>query len=244
MNILFSDYDGTFFTDETQIKKNVAAVNTLRQAGHKFALATGRSLASAKRVISEHNISYDYLILNNGALITDNQDNLLLKQTLSPELSQQVIDFAKANAEIDEDIYYYGLGDKTTTPEPDITKIRINTPGKSHASAEQLSLKLNKHFANAIKSHPAFTDLYPEINCQIVDITNKNADKSTAINFILDREHLPPSSAITVGDGPNDLEMLVPPYTGFAMSSSDPSVLDQVKSTIPSVADLIADMLK
>jgi len=240
--ILFSDFDGTIFTGDDTTAKNLEAIKKFRAAGHKFVIATGRSYVSIKRELANHPIPYDYLVVNNGALIADQEDAFLLYQTIPPDLAESIVAHAKTITAIDS-IYYYGLNHKTETPGPDLTKIRINTPGKSHAPAEKLAQNLNQHFRRSIKAHRTSTDLYPELNYQIVDIVNYQAGKDTAISFILAREQLTSSDATSVGDGPNDIDMLTH-FNGYALDSSDPAVLEVVTKTTSSVADLISDMLK
>jgi HAD superfamily hydrolase (TIGR01484 family) len=243
MKILFSDYDGTLYTGGDSVAKNIKAIEAFRTAGHKFVIATGRSLGSIKRVLAEHPIPYDYLILNNGSLVTNDKDDLLLKETLSPELAKKIAAFAEEKAETSIEILYYDLIDKADSPDQDLTKLRVRTAGKSHAPAEHLSEKLNKYFGDKTISHPVFNDLYPEIDYNLVDTVNKSAGKDNAINFILHRESLSKSDATSVGDGPNDLDMLRH-FNGYALKNSDSSVLKEITKTTSSVADLISNMLQ
>ena len=119
MKILFSDYDGTLYTGEDSVAKNIEAIKTFRAADHKFVIATGRSLESIQRIFAEHPIPYDYLILNNGSLVTDNQNQFILKHTISPppiDLVEKIITFAKQNAEVDIDFSTTTSSTKLTLP--------------------------------------------------------------------------------------------------------------------------------
>ena len=67
--ILISDYDGTFYQNDLDIKKNIDKVTEFRTLGNLFVLATGRSYVDLKIMIDKYKIPYDYLILNHGCLV-------------------------------------------------------------------------------------------------------------------------------------------------------------------------------
>jgi len=241
--ILFSDYDGTIYAGADSIAKNITAIKTFRAAGNKFVVTTGRSLASMQRLFDKHHVPYDYLILNNGAVVTDEQNNLLLKQFLSPQLAEQLTSFINENIKTDISIIYYDLTDRAAYFEKDLTKLRVRVTGKAHAPAIKIAKKINQHFGDQVKALAAFNDPYPEENWTMVDVVHKQAGKDTAIEFILDHENLSKTDATSVGDGPNDIAMLHL-LNGYALENSAPIVLKEVKQTTPSVADLISNMLK
>ena len=55
MILLFTDLDGTLLTDSKEISDiDMAAINAMIAAGHKFVMTTGRPLASVKRIAEKY----------------------------------------------------------------------------------------------------------------------------------------------------------------------------------------------
>jgi len=75
--MLVADYDGTFYLNDEDIKGNIEAVNKFRKNGNLFVIATGRSYQDFMNVTKDRAIEYDYLILNAGTCILDNDGKYL-----------------------------------------------------------------------------------------------------------------------------------------------------------------------
>ena len=224
VKIIFSDYDGTIYTEDGMVEKNVGAIKEWHDNGGKFVIATGRGLTSAKKVIDQYGIPFDYCIINNGAVVVDSDYNLLLKLTIPLVEVKKIATFIRDNfsSEI-EGIYYYGLGEKTIEPEDIVTKVRAQTIGRDHAPMQAVTDAINQSFPNVI-AHVTLTDMYPleqfpDSNYQIVDIGYGEAGKQHAMRFILEREGLRSIDATAIGDGANDIEM-IKNYDGYALGGS------------------------
>lgn len=242
--ILISDYDGTFFTSEPSLEQNIKAVETWRTAGNLFVIATARSLTSVEgRNLIDGQKICDYIALNNGAIVLDGAGSIISEHTISPASAQKIIDFANKASTVNINISSYNTSGQINDQADQLTKIRIRPQGKSHEPTENLAAKLYNRFGEAFQILITYNDYYPMSNDHIIDIVSKSAGKESAIDLILTRENLPKSAAITIGDGPNDLNMLRN-YKGYAMQTADSSVLQQIPRTTPSVATLISNMLQ
>lgn len=89
--ILISDYDGTFYQNDIDTKKNIDKVNEFRTLDNLFVLATGRSYVDLKQKIDKYEIPYDYLILNHGALLLSKDLEILKVFTLDKELVDSIL---------------------------------------------------------------------------------------------------------------------------------------------------------
>ncbi|MCL2038485.1 HAD family hydrolase [Candidatus Saccharibacteria bacterium] len=241
--IVFSDYDGTIYTDDGNTTNNVAAIKKWHAAGGKFVIATGRGFTSAQDAAGEYGIPFDYCIMNNGALIADSNWTLISELTIDPPLAQEIAEFVQNNfaAQI-EGLYYYGLGSKSHQPTGVITKIRVQTHGRNHEPMLRIAKALNHAFPDVI-AHATLTDMYPleqfpDANYQIVDIVGAKAGKERSIQLILERESLSPDDVITIGDGANDVEMLEQ-YDGYAIRGSMAAQMTTGK-TVASLADMLS----
>ncbi len=145
--IVFADYDGTIYRDDRSVKQNVAAIKRFRACGGKFVIATGRGVTSVQGVIEKDDIPYDYLIMNNGALVANNKGELLRKITLAPELAARIVALVHENfSEKLDQVFYYGLVDKTSEPEDVITALRVRTRGRAHEPIEVIAQAVTRSF--------------------------------------------------------------------------------------------------
>lgn len=87
MKIIVSDYDNTLclhnhIEKENILKKNLEQINSFIENGNIFILATSRDFQGINKEIKKYNISFNYLICNNGAEIYDSKYNLLYLKKL------------------------------------------------------------------------------------------------------------------------------------------------------------------
>lgn len=88
--ILFSDIDGTLVNGDRPISsKDQEAIKKLREKGHYFSFCTGRNIQETK-IITPY-FEYDYLVLNNGAMIVDQQDQVLYRKQIKNEIAKEIL---------------------------------------------------------------------------------------------------------------------------------------------------------
>lgn len=81
MKMLISDIDGTLIKEDQNISQsNVDYMHELQGQGHKIALCTGRNRFEMQWVLDTVTFPYDYLILNNGALILDRNHQIIYER--------------------------------------------------------------------------------------------------------------------------------------------------------------------
>ncbi|MCF0221193.1 MAG: HAD family phosphatase [Fibrobacter sp.] len=98
MKILFSDLDGTLLTDDKRILDvDMAAIERMLNAGHKFLMTTGRPLASARQLAQKYGFlkSGFFLVSFNGGLIYDcGTEERILTRTISVSDAKFIMDEA------------------------------------------------------------------------------------------------------------------------------------------------------
>lgn len=101
MKILFSDLDGTLLTDDKQIlDKDMAAIERMLAAGHKFLITTGRPLYSAKQLAQKYGFFKPgfFLVSFNGGLIYDcGTGEAILTRNISVDEAKFIMDEAHRN---------------------------------------------------------------------------------------------------------------------------------------------------
>ena len=227
--ILISDYDGTFYQNDLDIKKNIDKVTEFRTLGNLFVLATGRSYVDLKIMIDKYKIPYDYLILNHGALLLSKKLEILNVFTLDKELVGSVLEYANNN----KDIYDVVLIDV-------FKKKVIDT-----SNAVKIMLKLYS-YDNALDVKKYIDERYTNIKCYyekednhyLVEIVSSEASKSLMIEKILVREEIKKDNVFTIGDGINDIDM-IRNFNGYRVINSCKELDSITNRVIDNVSDLI-----
>ena len=232
--IIVSDYDGTFFLDEKEIRKNVDKVNKFREENNLFVIATGNNFRRFQEVILEYSIKYDYLILDQGACIFDNQGNLLKSCFLDYDISKKVMDeIIQTNKEYKLCTQY---AETDTIEEKNITKMGVNYIDLQEAI--QFTNKINTKFGEYVH---AYTMIFEEVN--IVEIISSQTDKSEAIRYIVNREEIEKDNIYTIGNGYNDISM-IENFNGYCMKDSVDELLEKCQNHVDSVSDLIDKVMQ
>ena len=89
--LIVTDLDGTLLDDDKNIApEDIAAINEFRAGGGRFAAATGRGVAMAKRIIDELDIRTPCVIFN-GAAVYDFVSDKFLWHSDMPDISNTYI---------------------------------------------------------------------------------------------------------------------------------------------------------
>ena len=223
MNLLVSDYDGTFKSNLKNLEINITKVNEFMEKGNKFAIATGREYESIKRETNYYNIKYDYLICNNGSIIFDNNDNV----TYSNPLSDEDLDYIRSSLEKETRFYnikLYNFYSETVNPKNILEVLAI--------FETSMSAKNFKKYLESVKNN---------IHCYRFDkyiFIGNYSTKATAINEIASIENIKLKKIYTVGNDVNDIEM-IEEFNGYKMLNSDKKLLFKKFPIVSEVHKLI-----
>ena len=208
MKLLATDYDGTLYTDRSNLILNMKAINNFMSNGNKFAIITGRCYTSIKKEIEHYNIKYDYLACNNGLIVFDNKDNIINSSILSLEDLNILYDIA-TNFPGVKDIELYSFYDSTYSFR-DVLEVYIKFKNINYA----------KEYKKYIESILPNISCYNSLNKLFI---SNNITKADAVAFIQQFNNINHNNIYTVGDNTNDLEMLEQ-YNGHKMLFSYPSL--------------------
>ena len=228
--ILISDYDGTFYQNDRDIKKNIDKVNEFRTLDNLFVLATGRSYVDSKQKIDKYEIPYDYLILNHGALLLSKDLEIIKVFTLDKELVDSILEYANNDKDI-YDVILISAFDKNVTDTLNIVKIMLKL--YSYDKALEVKNYIDKSYTN-IKSY-----FISEDNHYLVEVVSSEASKSLMIDKILDKEGIVKNNVYTIGDGINDIDM-IRDYNGYRVRNSCKELVSVTDRVIDNVSDLIS----
>lgn len=229
--IVFSDYDGTLDTSEEDIVKNIEAINKFRKNGNLFVIATGRSYLDLKRKLDLYPIPFDYLIVNHGGVILDKKEQVIAANLIPKSIGSEILNSVKSNNDIEQIILFDTMKKDIKELSEELTKIMLEM--KKESSARNLSDQLNVQYRNYVKSYVIATK-----NNYLVEIISITTDKGKAIEKIIEMENMNDKDVFTIGDGANDVEMILK-YNGYGMKKSEDIVYKITNRLLYTVAELI-----
>lgn len=231
--IIISDYDGTFFKNKEGIQRNIQKVNEFRRNNNLFVIATGNNYSDFQEVILKYNIKYDYLILDQGACIFDNKNNLLKVCFIEQNICKRIIDEI---LKIKKEYKKYTSYGKTANNVESTTKISVYFNDLQEAM--DFTKNINTKFQNKVN---AYTMIFKEIN--IVEIISYETNKNEAIKYIVNKEKIKEENVYTVGDGYNDI-IMIQNFNGYCMTNSVDKLLKECPKHVETVADLIDKVIQ
>ena len=239
MKLFVTDYDGTLFIDENDIKKTNKMLNTLKENGFKIMIATGRSYPSIKNQVLIHHIPYDYLSCADGSIIYNDKDEIIKLFYMNQEIVKPFQDFySKLNYE--EIQYAYPECYSNIFKENNNQLLGINIC----ISTINYNEKIVNEFNLMSKDYPKYTFLnYVHPNYSYLCVKPKGITKSSTIKYIMKKDHISTKNIYVIGDSDNDYEM-IKDYKGACMDTSCMEVLNISKNKYKSVRDYITDILK
>ena len=233
MKLLVSDYDGTFNPDDKKKKylyENIEAIKELMANGHKFMLSTGRNFYSIKEQIDRYHIPYNYLSCNDGAVLFDQDDNVLDTSYLNNDDVISILTELKGN-NIGKDIYTYDYKGQNISGDQ-IIEIGIFyslKPKEFFTTKERLIELMRRYPHLSLTTFPGAAFI------------ENPGGKSRTIKFLESKEVF--EHIVTVGDNKNDLEMIID-YQGYKIISSYPCMYFKNIKTTTSVKKLVKKMIK
>lgn len=244
--ILVSDYDKTFYLNDEDIEKNKIAVEKFRKQGNVFVIATGRSYYDIQKKINEYKINYDYLIINHGASILSEKDEIIYNFSIENEIISKIrndlevniqnmkVDLENDTSKTQTNKYFCckGKASRLDFNNKDLTKINIKLD--SEEMANKINNMMNDKYSENINCYKVSND--------IVEIISKEINKSKAIKLLADYYDLDNKFIYTIGDGYSDIEM-IKNFNGYAMKDSVEELKKAAKKEYESVSELINEIM-
>lgn len=229
--VLVSDYDRTFYLNDEDIENNKKVLLDFKKNGNIFILATGRSFFDFKKVVTKYNIYYDFAIINHGATILNEKDEVLYESHIDNNIINKLIIDLKLKDTINN-FFCSKLESRVSMNHNDITK--INLEYRDEKIAKNINNVLNKKYYEYINTYM--------IGPSKIEIVSKDSSKLKAIMFLEDANSFKKENIYTIGDGNSDIEM-INYYNGYCMKNSVDDLKKYSIKEYNSVSDLISDIL-
>ena len=214
MGLIVSDYDGTFSTNERDIKINCNLIEKYIMDGNYFLLSSGRPYDSLMRQVIKHNIPYTHIASSDGNFLFDSDGRILQINELSSNVLNIVNDF------VDPKLY-----DSIQYAYPKFNSLSYNSSNSlgSIAFVIQGNNKLNEFIHNykiIQMEYPNYQyDIYSYRNIHYYMIRPMGISKSTSIEFLRHLLDIQKKKIYTIGDNNNDYEM-IRDYNGFMIGDN------------------------
>lgn len=237
MKLFITDYDGTLFTSEESIKKNILKLKELQKNDFIIVISTGRSYPSIKEQIKMYNIPYDYLTCADGSVTFDNKGNLVNCYKIDKDIVKPFMDYYKDLNYEEIQFSYTDSYQNQYNENKDLLGINICISTRLYTE------KLVKSFYKLKKKYRQFNYLaYSHPNYSYLCVKPVNISKSSAVSFLAKELNIKKHDIYLIGDSSNDLEMLKD-FKGVCMTNSYPDILKNIKKRYNEVSDYIDDIL-
>lgn len=246
MKILVSDYDGTICIDNQVSSKTIQKIQQWKAQGNIFILASGRDVRLITSVMETYRLPVDYFICNNGAVIYDQDYQIIEQHLLPPALVEEII----GDILLQESFYFvlstvkdryllegYQKGKEVYNQYSAILKkielkdhdvYAIDTRYQNEKIMQENYNQLMKKYKNRVTLHP---------NIETLDFSAVGTSKQHALQTIV-RNYVSNAEVITIGDGLNDLSM-IEKNIGYTMQWAIDTIKEQAQGVVTSIDEVI-----
>lgn len=246
--MIISDFDGTIYSHRTfdvpiKVKKAIAEYI---DKGGKFVLCTGRMYMSIKAHAQEIGLKGEILCLQGSVCYSLDTDEELFVCDISPETTYKLTTYLESNnwtyqfyhdlrmftktKNYYTDIYEQLADIKAVYTERNVSELIRENNYSAHKIIVMTTPETAKEKIEAISRD------FPELevtqsSAMFIEVVDKNSGKGNAVAKLAQKEGIPLSEVVVLGDETNDLSMLA--VAGLACVPEN--AVDEAKS----IADII-----
>ncbi len=219
MQLLVSDYDGTYRRGKSNIHLNNSAINKWMKKGHKFMLSTGRPFPSIMEEIKKNNIPYDYLSCLDGSIVFNQDNHILDAHYIEQDIYKNLMTLACNESSVSDFRLVTAYEVKHSKSLDDqVLEYDLHLPS-GHEDLSYLVSKTRQSLRRYLNDLDIYAlDFGQDDDCFIV-IRSFGINKTTSIKVIQDMYSLSTEKIYTIGDEVNDLEM-IHTYNGYRIKGS------------------------
>lgn len=252
--IAASDFDGTLFRDENITATDVAAIKAWRAAGNKFGIITGRCYPMLNAPLKNFDVTLDFAICDNGAIIFDGAGRVLFETEIPTKILLALLNDVHAAKsfhflfEAADETFCVNVSEKSwvwrekihwenfltfkdAAQVPAFPK-KINQLALGFETVDEAQVAadaLNQNFGDVI---------FAQRNTYSLDIVTAGINKGAGVAKLLELTGWR-GAVHVIGDESNDLPM-IRRFGGCTVSTAK----DFVKREAAAVFDSVGDMLK
>jgi len=263
------DLDGTLVSDAGEIRPRVIQqVRRVSSLGVRVMIATGRSEAGVRSILSQLGLEGPAIVYNGAGLWCPSAGRLIEEQVLADPTAVAILGFARSRGLLPvmmrggekfaapprdrwEEKAIAFMEDLTVVPFDDLPTERLlrvslfwSDPGDPNELADEIETVLDR---------PVYATAFPlnilahhrDSPLLVVDVQPPCRGKGEALRVLAQRYGIPPERVVAVGDASNDLPMITAAGLGVAMGNATALVRDAADRVIgANGTDALADLLK
>lgn len=250
ISLVLADVDGTLVTQEKVLTQRAqAAVRSLREAGIRFAVTSGRPPRGMAMLFEPLELDTPIAGFNGGLLIKPDL-TIIEQRTVPPDVAARAVELIRDHG---LDVWVYRGNDwlvgKADGPhvahEAWTVKFSPKVEADVAAELDQVSkivgvsddLDLVQRCESDARA--AFGERATANRSQpyYLDVTNKDANKGAVVDFLSGHLGIPPAEIATIGDQPTDVPMFERAGFSIAMGNASDEVKKQASVTTDSYND-------
>lgn len=250
MKILGSDYDGTMYVNKKYEVGLNDVISECRKK-HLFGIVTGRSLVTLEEQVEINNIPVDFLISNNGGIIKVGNE-IIQKVEFNKESIQQFLSYCnqinilgyvlnsglkRCKVVLVEDARISDYGDASKYIE--VEKFLENEVIAqtvlvldSQKDGESIAAEINRIFINQLSAF---------VNVGCIDVVPYGVNKANGLSMVASFFKIDQSNIYCIGDGGNDLPMLLK-YNGATLHHASDNIHDVVECSYQDVQTFLKEV--
>jgi Cof subfamily protein (haloacid dehalogenase superfamily) len=250
ISLVLTDVDGTLVTEDKVLTPRAeAAVRSLRDAGIRFAITSGRPPRGMAMLFDA--LRLDTPIAGfNGGLFVDPDLSILEQKSLPAEVAAQALELIRGHG-LDAWVYRGNDWLITRADAPHVAREAwtvkfeakvVADPGANLDGISKIvgvSDDLDKVQRCESDAQAAFGQQATATRSQpyYLDVTNKDANKGAVVEYLSKRLNIPVEEIATLGDQPNDVLMFKRSGFSVAMGNASKEVQAQASATTDSFND-------
>ena len=250
ISLVLADVDGTLVTEEKVLTERAkAAVQSLRGAGIRFAITSGRPPRGMAMLFDDLDIDTPIAGFN-GGLFSKRDLSIIEQRTVPADVARETIKLIRDHG-LEAWVY---RGNDWLIPKRDAP----------HVDREAWTVKfqptvvddVGSDLSEIVKIVGVSDDLDKVAQCEAdaqqafgsrataarsqpyyLDVTNKDANKGAVVAYLSRTLDIPPEEIATLGDQPNDVAMFEPSGLSIAMGNASDEVKAKADATTDSYND-------
>lgn len=239
---IFSDIDGTLLNSDHQVTPvTCQALKQVTDSGMLLTLISARSPAGIEPIVRKNHL-HCHIAAFNGALILDENCNILYENGMSRSCAESVISYLEMNhfpvawnIFTATDWIVKDRKDPRIMREEHIVEAQA-TEGDIHTISEETAVDKILFICAPGTLHTVQSRLlenFPELTIAassdiLLEITQNGVDKAHALKQLCSLCNIKPADCIAFGDNYNDVEMLKTAGLGIVMGNAPEEIKEQI----------------
>ena len=250
MKIAITDFDGTLKDFNGGIpKSNVEAIHKWRKVGNKFGIATGRNLKMLDFDLKNYDITLDFVICVNGAVIINKDKNILHSEKIPPSVMKNFVELPLIKDSNKPMIVFCEKEIFAIRPYPEMPNELIPKISLDEVVKRDDVVQFGIEFDNIDEPVEAIEILKKNIptlggnqNRNYLDININGINKKFGVAKLIELMKWQDCPLFVIGDDKNDLPM-INQFNGYTVKNAAEFMYKAAKKVYNSVGDMLIDNL-